>query len=541
MTRISRTIRCRGGAGFTLIEIMVASLLLLIVMAGFVPFFLSGLERSSQGRYKSTATNVARERMEQIRRLDYREIQQDTANPSDPNNLSMRFAAIDAAESERGTPFNVVYAVNPSAYGAGELKEVSVTVSWTAPPAVSPAVITSLIHQQFMGPRGSWLQIGSTTFPPTDFKVTPDPDGTPFPLFGDPTGTSDPDTVAVRYHIAEADWGLALSNITPGSITPRNVYMLLRFVDDAGSAVYVGPAADNYRIDSSHLLWDESTGTLTDVYFEYPFDINEIPDGYWELQAVAYNEFDQPGNIWRYRVRVEDNDPEPPISFTAIGKDDQTIDLEWIPGADRDHKSWILERAWTNDSTWSEAEWTAATTWTTLTTLVGTQSRYTDAGHKATSTHPFGDSTFPLTHYYRYRLHPVDLDDNHGTPVTASEQLPPTTTTTVTGSTDTTASTVSTTTTSVTTPPPSTTYSVIVENQDMNFNYDVEIKDTAGDVIWSQTVNKNKSATAGDLPSGSYTITADRILKKDTDTPIHRAASFNLPTASNSIVLTILE
>ncbi len=60
--------------GFTLIEIMVGLTVLLIAMAGLVPLFIAGLNQSSSVRYKSTAANIAQEKIEEIRQLDYREI-----------------------------------------------------------------------------------------------------------------------------------------------------------------------------------------------------------------------------------------------------------------------------------------------------------------------------------------------------------------------------------------------------------------------------------------------------------------------------------
>ena len=95
---LERAPRLRSGAaihlkrkrsrGFTLVEVLIASLLLMLAMAGIVPFFIGGLNQASTVRYKSLATNIARERMEQIRQLDYREI---TEDPNEGVTLSERF------------------------------------------------------------------------------------------------------------------------------------------------------------------------------------------------------------------------------------------------------------------------------------------------------------------------------------------------------------------------------------------------------------------------------------------------------------------
>ena len=173
--------RCLANQGFTLVEIMVAVLLLVFAMAGIVPFFLGGLSQASTVRYKSIATNVARERMEEIRQLDYREI-------ASPESLTTRFGS---TATQRGLTFTVSYAVAESAYEAGTLKKVTVNVGWTAPPKLSAASITTMIHQQFLGPRGSYLEL---------IPTSADPLGTPFPVIAG--------TTKARYHLAQADWSL---------------------------------------------------------------------------------------------------------------------------------------------------------------------------------------------------------------------------------------------------------------------------------------------------------------------------------------------
>ena len=215
--------RLTGERGFTLIEIMVAVLLLLFAMAGIVPFFLGGLSQASTVRYKSIATNIARERIEQIRQLDYREI---TEDPDEGMTLTERYGSTaEYASEERPLAFDVSYAVEESIYDSGILKRVTVNVAWDAPPALSAASITTMIHQQFLGPRGSLLEVS---------PVSPDPLGSPFSLIAG--------TTKVRYHIAESDWGLLFSNLDPASLVVRDgVYMILGMYDDAGQSAPDAP------------------------------------------------------------------------------------------------------------------------------------------------------------------------------------------------------------------------------------------------------------------------------------------------------------
>ncbi|MBN1629946.1 MAG: prepilin-type N-terminal cleavage/methylation domain-containing protein, partial [Thermoleophilia bacterium] len=291
-----RRIRDRRDQGFTLVEVVIAAGLLLFITAGVVPFFLTGLSQASSVRHKSVATNIARERMEEIRKMDYREIQSGTQ-------LEGLFGT---TASSRGMTFNVGYDVESSTYEDGSLKEVTVTVGWTGPPAESPASITTMIHQQYLGPRGSLLEVVTTTS---------DPLGSPFGVMHS--------TDIIRYHIAQADWGLVFDDLDNPLTSRNDSYCRLSFVDDYGQAIQIGDPANDYKLDKTYLDWStDGDGDLLGVWYEAP--VSGLPfwqdedgaadafgnrdgyyDGYWELNACAYNYYDQPGNTWRLRVRVE--------------------------------------------------------------------------------------------------------------------------------------------------------------------------------------------------------------------------------------------
>ncbi|MHB1343366.1 MAG: type IV pilus modification PilV family protein [Thermoleophilia bacterium] len=500
-----------GQPGFTLIEIMVATLLLLLVLAGFVPFFLSGLEKSSAARYQSAATNIAREMMEEIRQLDYREIQEDTAQPTNPANLSNR---LDTTKTVRGSTFDIVYAVENSTSGGGQLKKVTVTVSWTGTPAGDPAVVTSLIHQQFLGPRGSLLELGPET------NVTSDPLGTPFPLISD--------TLWVKYYIAPADWGLVYENLNLPGMAARNVYLRMALVNDAGLTLPLGSSASDYKIDASALNYSTGTdGKVDKVWFQYAaFDTLSFPDGYWEIQASAYNEYDQPGNVWRLRVRIDNTAPNPPASVLAVaGVDNQSIHVSWVPGDEGDRDHWVLERRTrATDGTWPDS-------WNTLTTLPGAASQYDDIGEAATAQDPWGSFDPSVTNFYEYRLWAIDWAGNVGTAATAQEQVPAadaSTTTTVFGTTTTTAGTTTTTGVSY--------YSVTIRDNTPK-EYDITVNDSANNVIFTGRVGKNGATLqVTGLPSGSYQIQAVEVTN---NSPRVIPQAFSVPPQAGQIVLDI--
>lgn len=472
--------------GFTLIEVMVAVLLLVIAMTGFVPFFLSGLEKASAARYKSAATNIARQVMEEIRQLDYREIKEDTSNPSDPTNLSNR---LGTTATLRGTTFTIAYAVESSLSGGGQLKKVTVTVTWPYPPAVSPAVVTTLIHQQFLGPRGSRLELVKV---PGQGDIVADPLGTPFPLLQG--------HILMKYHVAQADWDLVYSNLNQPGMAKRNVYMRAGFMDDAGAFVPLGSAAADYKIDNTYLTYTTGAdGKVNDIFFQYEFDATTIPDGYWDMQAVIFNEYDQPGNLWNLRVRMDSGAPTAPATFTATAQNDTTVDLSWVPGAERDRASWVLGRMKQN----SDGSWPAD--FTTVVTLNGVETTYVDVGTVGT-VDPWGDSASGITNTYRYQLYAIDLGGRLGAPATVDVQLPPATTTTTLVS-STTSSTTSTTLASTTTT--TALYSVTITNNDTK-HHAVVVKNSAGSTVYSTSqLKKGTSVTINNLPADSYNIYLD--------------------------------
>lgn len=489
-----------GSRGFTIIEVVIAAMLLLIAMAGFLPFFLSGLTQASSVRYKSMATNIARERMEKVRRLDYREI-------GTPEQLAERFGSTSTVVGgARNITFNVDYDVEVSAYDLGTLKEVTVNVSWERDPVGSTASITTMVHQQFLGPRGSLLEL---------IPLLNDPLGTPFPRIDG--------QITARYHIASADWGLVLNNLNQPGMTARNVYMRLSFFDNDRHSF---PDED---IRITNLYYDtDAAGKVSDVYFQYQFNSSDIPDGYWEMRTVAYNEYDEPGNVWRLRVRVEDGPPGAPLQFSATpGSDSQSVALAWTGAAERDRAYYVLERRTRDRVT---GLWPG--TWNTLVPQLDPKSTsYLDQG-QSHALDPWGDQT--TQNSYQYRLWAVDICDPGlaGPAAQVEVAIPPSVTTTTTVPITTTTSTTSTTSTTTT----STTVSVSSGDvvNETNKSYTVTVKNSSGATVATKSVGKKSRVTIGGLAAGNYLLTATAPGRPTL------TQSFSMPEQNGGVLMTIL-
>lgn len=523
---------------------MVAIMLLAFALVGIVPLFLAGFSQASDIRTRSIATNVARERIELIRQLDYREITQDE---TEGTTLDDRFGNDTDASKTRGIPFAIQYIVAEGT-GEGELKEVTVIVSWAGPPSGQTS-ITTMIHQQFVGPTGGKLVV--------EDPEGPDPLGTPFRLIGEGSD--------ILYYLAESDWGLLFEDVTHPSTTLRaEVYARFTFYGEDGVRYQLGDPADEYALYASEYLdWTlDADGNLSKVWYEYDLAdfqtldadsgtyVCGLPDGYWELQAVAYNQYSQPGNVWRLRVRMDNYEPAAPDPFVAYADEsNDQITLTWAGGPELDRDHYELERRVWNPGTWdpvlltwSGGSWSA---WVSLDDDIDPKAvNYVDLGNILSSLHPFGPSNldpYP-PNYYQYRLHACDFaadpppfrnyaycpgrDPDYPDAGPLSLRIPAdTATTTTTIPTDTTVTSVIVSTTTTL-----SSYSVSVQN-DSSDAYSIRIQDEDKDVIYTGTVKKGKTITVKNLDPGDYQVqaTADDVL----------TASFSLPELAGEVVMVI--
>ena len=75
---------------------------------------------------------------------------------------------------------------------------------------------------------------------------------------------------------------------------------------------------------------------------QYEFNPGSIPDGYWEIRAVAFNIYNEPGQYVATRVRVEKDAPANPTCFVATAQsDNQSVVLNWAAGSERDRSRYV--------------------------------------------------------------------------------------------------------------------------------------------------------------------------------------------------------
>lgn len=127
------SVRARDAArGFSMIELLVAVVLAGIIFAAMVPFFANALQRTSEDELRVDATNIAQDRIEQVRLLDYNVITSGNLNYSPSPTASPfgdgRFGPTYTLVGE-SKPYSVGYVVTPTPYPTSAQKYVKVSVS----------------------------------------------------------------------------------------------------------------------------------------------------------------------------------------------------------------------------------------------------------------------------------------------------------------------------------------------------------------------------------------------------------------------------
>ena len=116
-------------AGFSMVELLIAIVLTVIIMAAMVPVFMTALKRTSGDNLRNVAANIAQDRIEQVRLLSYNSITQTNLN-SPPSPASSfgdgRFGPLYYITGST-KPYTIAYTV----VDRTQDKKVTVSVTWS--------------------------------------------------------------------------------------------------------------------------------------------------------------------------------------------------------------------------------------------------------------------------------------------------------------------------------------------------------------------------------------------------------------------------
>ncbi len=147
----------RSDGGFSFVELLVTIVIAGIAFAALVPLFIDVQKQDSGDNARNVALQVAQDKIEKIRQLDYDQIT--AANLSSASYAGGQFGSYwDSVRNSNTKRYAIQYTVSPvpsrAAPGAEKYKKVEVQVTWVAPPSpVKAAVLQTLVYRQYAGPE----------------------------------------------------------------------------------------------------------------------------------------------------------------------------------------------------------------------------------------------------------------------------------------------------------------------------------------------------------------------------------------------------
>jgi prepilin-type N-terminal cleavage/methylation domain-containing protein len=117
--------------GLTLIEVMIAVLILSFAVAVFAPLYPISMRMRSKAENITRATTLAQQKIEQVRALPYTSLtysllQSNSVIDASPNSSPYSFTSVDGVASKLPQATGTLTVSTP----ATDLKQVDVTVTW---------------------------------------------------------------------------------------------------------------------------------------------------------------------------------------------------------------------------------------------------------------------------------------------------------------------------------------------------------------------------------------------------------------------------
>jgi len=193
---MNTAVRARQAArGFSMVELMVTVVLAGIIFAAMVPVFANALKETSRDNFRVTATNIAQDRIEKIRMLNFADVT--AGNLNSPTFADNEFGIIFTTIKGKQYTIENYFVVDAPKY-----KTIRVKVSWSA--AASDNIT---VQSVVMNPAPE--ATGSTPTP----SATPSPHST--------TGTNYTLMVSVTDDDVDKTYGVRVvrTDVTP-NVTP---------------------------------------------------------------------------------------------------------------------------------------------------------------------------------------------------------------------------------------------------------------------------------------------------------------------------------
>jgi prepilin-type N-terminal cleavage/methylation domain-containing protein len=302
----------RRDAGFSFVELLVTIIIAGIAFAALVPVFVGAQKASSGDLVRNAALQLAQDKLEKIRGLDYDLIEQAAlTNNTLPNNMfgtDVTWATGGGGERQ----FTVAYNVDlidkngnaGAADGSESYKQVTITVGWPAPPSpVKPVVLSTMVSKQYSGPRIIKLDLGPSDVLSTDSTTSKTT------IVGGPLEIDAyiaPDNIlGMNQAAAEAERGYVLFTIT------------------SLNGVAVASQKVTQPVDS-----------VEPAHYRFSWDNLSAPNGIYVIQAVAVAGAGSrtQGVPWSLALEFVNSLPPAPTNLAALPGDGSVI-LTWTTAA----------------------------------------------------------------------------------------------------------------------------------------------------------------------------------------------------------------
>jgi type II secretory pathway pseudopilin PulG len=284
------TLQRRGAAGFSFVELLVTIIVAGVAFAVMVPLFVQAQQATSADKMRAVAINVAQDRIEKLRHLDFELITE--ANLLDNSFYFGEFGDSWTEHTESGQKtFNVTYDVVDTPVSETDsriaYKVVTVSVDWTGPPfPVKDAVLTTMFYRQYSGPEI------------VDF-VIPDAD----------LGLSDPDDASSEKMIVTTGVDL-VARVNAGDLdamAPRTIGAQTL----EGRVDFLVTSSTGVAYPTVSVPYSAADGPVFSTVWTAPGGTGGVADGYYTFKALAFSSMSSPGNSWELVYRLETGAPAP--------------------------------------------------------------------------------------------------------------------------------------------------------------------------------------------------------------------------------------
>jgi type II secretory pathway pseudopilin PulG len=301
MNRVHR----RREAGFSFVELLVTIIIAGIVFAAMVPVFMGSQRAVAGANLRNSALQLAQDKLEKVRALDYDLI--DEANLTSSTFLggqfgtSVQWATGGGNERTFAVTYDVDLLPEGSAEGTETFKQVTVTVTWAAPPTPRPAVLSTMVSKQYAGPQIVRFEVG----PPSILVA----EGSSYSIVSGPV-TLD------------------------AYLLPDDILSMNQAADEEnrGYVLFTVTSLNGTVVSSQQITSPVSAGEA--AHYQATWDNSAAADGAYIFQAVAVAGFGSrtQGAPVSIAMWYHSNQPSPPTNLSVLSGDG-AVYLTWVTPA----------------------------------------------------------------------------------------------------------------------------------------------------------------------------------------------------------------